>query len=115
MQRQDHTADAEVFDVDLEEYELHALSHFLGLKLRVTPAVAAALAPLLTARPATQTYFFARFIDLSNLNRGYDQALATTCTMSTRPQPGCLGTASYFWPLCYAQTLPPARPRWPGF
>ncbi|GAB2714730.1 hypothetical protein GCM10011495_30560 [Hymenobacter frigidus] len=31
LQRQDYAAVAEVFDVALEEYELHTMSHFLGL------------------------------------------------------------------------------------
>ena len=31
LQRQDYAAVAGVFDVALEEYELHTMSHFLGL------------------------------------------------------------------------------------
>ena len=33
LQRQDYATVAEVFDVALEKYELHAMSHFLGLIL----------------------------------------------------------------------------------
>ena len=96
LQRQDHAAVAEVFDVALEEYELHALSHFLGLELRAAPAVAATLVPLLAPRAAAQTYFFERFVDLSNLNRGYGQAIGDYLRHKHTPEARLFGHCLLF-------------------
>ena len=96
LQRRDFGAVAEVFDVALEEYELHALSHFLGLELRAAPAVAAELVPLLAPRPAAQTYFFERFVDLSNLNRGYGQAIGHYLHHKHTPEAGLFGHCLLF-------------------
>ena len=96
LQRGDYAAVAEVFDVNLEEYELHALSHFLGLELRAAPAVAAALVPLLAARPAAQTYFFERFVDLSNLNCGYGHAITEYLRHKHTPEARLFGHCLLF-------------------
>ena len=96
LQRQDHATVAEIFDVPLEEYELHALSHFLGLELRAAPTVAAALVPLLAVRPAAQTYFFERFVDLSNLNRGYGAAIGSYLHHKHTPEARLFGHCLLF-------------------
>ena len=96
LQRRDFAAEAETFDVALEEYELHALSHFLGLELRAAPAVAAELVPLLAPRPAAQMYFFERFVDLSNLNRGYGQAIGSYLQHKQTPEARLFGHCLLF-------------------
>ena len=111
LQQHWHTAVAEVFDLPLEEYELHALSHFLGLELRAAPGPAAALRPLLAARPAAQTCFFERFVDLANLNRGYGAAIAEYLRHKHTPEARLFGHSLLFtaallrqdWPACRAE------------
>ena len=96
LQGHECVALAEVFDLPLEEYELHALSHFLGLELRTAPAAAAALLPLLAPHPLAQTYFFERFVDLANLNRGYGAAIAAYLHHKHTPEARLFGHCLLF-------------------
>ena len=52
--------------------------------------------PLLAVRPAAQTYFFERFVDLSNLNRGYGQAIAAYLQHKHTPEARLFGHCLLF-------------------
>lgn len=82
---------AHLFRLDLPDSELNALSHFLGLELRADSAAAVALVPLLAAEPGAQTYFFERFVDLANLNRGYADAIGHYLRHKTTPEARLFG------------------------